>query len=203
MNNCTRFFLHGITGYSPAVKSSLILLLSCFLTAQSFGTTKTWIGSSGGNWSVSGNWSPAGGAPGSGDDVVISSGGAMTVNFDLSSATIASLTITNTATNGGSDVILAVGANALTVTGNITLTGDATGGRTAQLTLTTGTLNVGGNFTLANANGLLTAGTASTVIYNGAGSQSVAAASYGNLTVNKSAGTATASGSFTVNTVFN
>jgi autotransporter-associated beta strand protein len=68
--------------------------------------------------------------------------------------------------------------------------------------LTTGTLNVGGNFTLANANGLLTAGSASTVIYNGAGSQSVAAASYGNLTVNKSAGTATASGSFTVNTVF-
>ena len=57
-----------------------------------------------------------------------------------------------------------------------------------------GTLNVSGNFA---GGGTYTAGTG-TVVYNGSGAQTVGAYNYYNLTINKSAGTATTGGNITI-----
>ena len=79
---------------------------------------------------------------------------------------------------------------AMTITGNFTL-GSGT-------TFTTGALShsIGGNF--SNNGGTFTA-TGSTITFDGSGAQAVAAATYHNLTIAKSGGTATLSGSITVN----
>lgn len=107
---------------------------------------------------------------------------------------------------------LDVGAGTLNVGGNVTLTGGS-GNRFADLTISTGTATIVGSITPSNANarvifsgsgtlniggnfgngGSFTAGTGA-VVFNGAGAQSVASYSYNNLTVNKSAGTATLTG---------
>lgn len=121
----------------------------------------------------------------------------------------------------GNNVTSALQANAGTVqiNGNLTLKG-TTGARYTDLTISTGTvtitgnlapsggssrvtfsgagtLNIGGNFTSSPSAATYTASTG-TVVYNGSGAQSVGAYNYYNLTINKSAGTATTQGNITI-----
>jgi hypothetical protein len=111
----------------------------------------------GGNWNTPATWDPAG-VPTAGLDVVIASGAPVTVN--VNTATIGSLTINST---------LDVGM--FTVSGNGTLFVSAPG-----------TLLIGGpnNFPTGFSNSF---DYSSTVNYNSSGSQSVTAATYGNLTL--------------------
>ncbi len=129
-----------------------------------------------------------------------------------------SLSVTGAATvnassvgNGQSNSIV-VGTGTLSIGGNLTLTG-GNGNRNAILSMSDGSVTVGGSISGVNASSLITftgAGTLNivgdfatgatlapgtgSVIYNGAGAQSVGAYTYNNLTIGKSAGTATLSG---------
>lgn len=125
-----------------------ILLLS---TLSSQAVLKTWIGASGGSWSVGGNWSPSG-APTSVDDVQFT--GAALVTMDVSpninsllinagatvqfaSSAVRSITLASTSTvtpglkiNAGSTLLLSqsiAGAFDLNLTGSIGVTGQIYG----------------------------------------------------------------------------
>ena len=189
---------------------------------------KTWdAGGDGINWSSPNNWAPNG-VPLSTDDVTISRNGGYTVNLDgnftcanltlnytgntngiisLNFLGSNSLTVTNTvslinaASDGGSNVILAVANGNLTCAGiantestsaasdiSITLqngiincSGNITTGSTTDrndITVTgNGTINIEGNFSTA---GTFVAGTG-TVNYNGPAAQGIAALTYYNL----------------------
>lgn len=124
--------------------------------------------------------------------------------------TVSGVSLANNSSNS-----IAVGTGTLSA-GSLTLTG-GTGSRTAVVSLGTGSATVGGDISGVNASSLITftgAGTLNvggsfasgatftrstgTVVYNGAGAQSVGAYAYNNLGVNKSGGTATLSGNASV-----
>lgn len=88
-------------------KSSFILIfVLSFITTNIYGATKTWVAGNG-TWSTAGNWYPSG-APGTGDDVVISTSCSITVS---GSTTINSLTI-----NGNASVIFITSGGSRTIT---------------------------------------------------------------------------------------
>lgn len=160
-----------------------------------------------GNWDSSLTWaSSAGGAPGTCPGTLLILGvpdsttpvyinftttsHTVTVNVATAAAASVSIGAPGTGTAG-----LAVAAGTLTVGGSVTVTG-GTGTKKASLTFTTGTLKLGGNLTDSGGT-VLTWGTG-TVEYNGSGAQTVGGYSYYNLTINKSAGTATTGASMTI-----
>ncbi len=117
--------------------------------------------------------------------VVISAGQSLTVSGNA--------VLDATGINNNSSKSINVGAGTLNIGGNLTLT-NGTGARTADLSMSTGTSNIGGSL---SGGGTLTPG-AGAVVYNGAGAQNVGSYTYNNLTVNKSAGAATLTGSATI-----
>jgi hypothetical protein len=111
---------------------------------------------------------------------------------------------------------LAVGSAALTVGGNLTL-GDGTVNHLLNLSLGSGSVNISGSLTQTSSSSITFSGAGTlsiggdylyvsgtftpstgTVTYNGAAAQTIAALTYRNLTVNKSAGTASLTSSATV-----
>ncbi|HEX6084563.1 MAG TPA: hypothetical protein VF266_08550, partial [Thermoanaerobaculia bacterium] len=106
------------------------------------------------------------------------SGAALTVNGEL-----------NIAKNGLNNVTLNLGSD--TLDANADISGDGT------VSLTTGSVNIAGNWSSA---GSISAGT-STITFDGTGIQNVPGATYHNLTVNKTAGSANLAGNATVNTL--
>ncbi len=141
--------------------------------------------------------------------VVISASQSLTVSGNA--------TLDGTNLNNNNDKSINVGAGTLSIGGALTLTGGV-GNRTATLSISTGSATVSGGITGTNASSFITfsgAGTLNlggglssgamftpgtgTVVYNGTGAQDVGAYTYNHLTVNKSAGTATLSGTATVN----
>lgn len=93
---------------------------------------------------------------------------------------------------------LRIGSNAassVTITGNLTANA-----ANEQVSFSgAGTLNIGGNF----SNGGSFVNGTGTVVYNGTGAQNIGAYVYNNLTVNKTAGTATLTGATTVDVDLN
>lgn len=71
------------------------IAIGLFLVNYAFAVTKTYVGTSGGNWNTAGNWSPSG-VPGTSDDITIPS--AKTVVLDISPATVRSLNISGSLT---------------------------------------------------------------------------------------------------------
>lgn len=175
---------------------------------------------SSGNWNFAGRWD-CGHVPGTagntGDEVVVPT------NFDVtqntSPLTIARLTINAAGATANNTTSVIVGANTLNVTGDVDLIGHGTtASRTAMLSISTGTVNAGGSVTVNNArsrvqfssNGTLNVGmnfdsggtllpSTGRVRYNTASAGAVGNYTYTNLSIDKGAGTATASGAFTVN----
>ncbi len=114
----------------------------------------------------------------------------VTVNVSNAAATSLRIGAPGTGTAG-----LAMSSGTLDVAGSVTIVG-GTGTKKALLSFTTGTLKVGGTITESGATDV-TFGTG-TVEYDGTGTQAIAAYSYNNLTINKSAGTATTGANITV-----
>ena len=176
----------------------LIFALSLVLNTNAFAVTKTFNVASG-NWNTGGNWSPSG-VPLSGDDVIIPSDRAVTVDV---AAVCATLSFSATA-NSASSVTIS-GSNSLTVTGAITYV-DPTGGNGDQtIAVGTGTLTCG-SLAFANTSGgtednNLTVSTGivnvnGNITFNGASNENSFAFS-GAATLNIT-GTITGSGTFTV-----
>lgn len=110
------------------------------------------------------------------------------------SAGAGTVQINGSATLGGTTgtryTRLAISTGSVTITGNLTPAGAG-----SQVVFSgAGTLNIGGNF---GSGGTYTASTG-TVVYNGSGAQAVGTYGYYNLTINKSAGTATTGGNITI-----
>ena len=108
----------------------------------------------------------------------ILSGGALTVNGEL-----------NIAKNGLNDVTLSLGTG--TLDANADISGDG------SVSISSGAVTIAGNWSAA---GTISAGTG-TITFDGTGLQQVPGATYHNLVVTKSAGTATLAGNATVNTL--
>lgn len=190
--------------------------------------TYTWVGFTDTSWNTATNWSPSG-IPGSSDTVTLANGstGAL-ANLSLTTA----VSVSNLTFNGTGS-FFAVGASpaAIAVSGNVTYTGGTgTWNATSTFTIssassqtipafsygnlttsggarvwTTGTTGIAGTFTPGA--GAYTATSGSTVDFNGAGSQTIGAVNYANLTISGARGTATitlasgtidVSGSYTV-----
>lgn len=166
------------------------------------------------DWGTESTWS-CGRVPLAGDDVVIASGHTVTVNVAAVCSSLStsgtlnstvnisagqSLTVSGnavldaTSANNNNSKTINVGAGTLNIGGNLTLT-NGVGDRLAVLSMSTGTAYIGGSL---SGGGTLTPGTG-TVVYNGAGAQNVGGYTYNNLTVNKSAGAATLTGSAAIN----
>ena len=92
----------------------VILLISTFSTVQA--ATKTSTGT--GNWNTAGTWSPSG-VPGIGDDVIIAA--THTVTIDVSTNSLASLTINGTLTIGDNSTnrIVTVAGNIIVNSGGV------------------------------------------------------------------------------------
>ena len=176
-----------------------------------------------GDWNATATWadSPGGTAgtcigpgflPSANEAVYVERAYTVTVPTGYSAA--AALVTINIPTTNATSVLAVAGTGSLTVGGSITL-GNPSGQKKAELSIGTGTvtagsisasgggsvtftgagtLNVSGNFA---GGGTYTAGTG-TVVYNGSGAQTVGAYNYYNLTINKSAGTATTGGNITI-----
>ena len=126
------------------LKATVIVMLM-LLGTHAFAVTKTFNVASG-NWNTAGNWSPSG-VPLSGDDVIIPSARAVTVDV---AAVCATLSFSATA-NSASSVTIS-GSNSLTVTGAITYV-DPTGGNGDQtIAVGSGTLTCG-SLVFANSSG--------------------------------------------------
>ena len=151
----------------------------------------TWAGAADGTGTCPGTALGVG-VPDSGTPVYITLTTAVTVTIDATPAEAASVTLT--APSSGTS-ILGIDAGTLTVGGSVTITGGS-GGKESELRFTMGTLKVGGTIT-DTVTPTLTWGTG-TVEYNGGGAQTVGTYSYYNLTINKSAGTATTAANITV-----
>lgn len=119
------------------------------------------------------------------------------INVGAGTLSAASITV-----NGGSGSranLVTVSSGSITVSGNFTFAGTAAN---ARLTSTgASTINVGGNFT---SGGTLTTGNTGTINFNGAAAQSIGAyTTYNNITLSKSAGTATLLGNTTLGGALN
>lgn len=132
--------------------------------------TYTWTGNAdGSSWDLARNWSPSSAYPGESgttDIVVINETSAATINFDVATATIGSLTL-----EGAGDPILALGANTLNVDGAVYI---GAGG----LTLAGGVLNAAGQNIKVQPGAALTGyGTvdAKEITYGGSGAGTVEA----------------------------
>ena len=133
--------------------------------------TKTWDGGAAtNNWGDANNWNPNG-VPTASDDVSLT--GANTINVNVAAST-------NDMTLNNAGLTLTINSSQ-----SLTVTGD--------LTVTIGTLNTQASFPTVSGTTSLAA--ASTVGYTGAGSQTVAALTYGNL--NSASGTNTLGGNVT------
>ncbi|MGL2963206.1 T9SS sorting signal type C domain-containing protein [Flavobacterium sp. RSB2_4_14] len=154
-------FLH-----SSKIVPTLLLLFSLFFNGLIFGqATKTWVPTTGGNWTTAGNWSPSG-APAAGDNVIINSdqSAAITAHPAIS---LASLTVSGNCNLQSDAPILQT--RLITVTGAFSIS--------AGKTLTLGISGTGRtDFTLATTatgtiNGTLRQNTsgfvARTIIING------------------------------------
>lgn len=118
----------------------------------------------------------------------------ITSTFNVGAGT---LTAASIAINGGVGqrvALMTVSTGTITATGNITFAGTA---GNARFTSTgASTVNVGGNF---GSGGTLTTTNTGTINFNGAAAQSIGAyTTYNNVTINKSAGTATLLGATTM-----
>lgn len=143
--------------------------------------------------------------------------GTSKININTGSLTVSgNVTLDASGINNNNNKTINVGSATLSVGGTLTLTGGA-GNRTAVLSLGTGTASIGGNIAVNSAastitftgsgtlnvggnfgsGALLTASTG-TVVYNGAGAQSVGTYNYNNMTINKSGGTATLAGNISI-----
>ena len=182
----------------------------CYSVATGdWNATATWADSPGG---TAGTCIGPGNLPSANEAVYVER--AYTVTVPTGYAATAALVTINIPTTNATTVLAVAGTGSLTVGGSITL-GNPSGQKTAELQIGTGTvtagsvnatgggsvtftgagtLNVSGNFA---GGGTYTAGTG-TVVYNGSGAQTVGAYNYYNLTINKSAGTATTGGNITI-----
>ena len=139
--------------------------------------------------------------------ITLASGGSLTTAGNISGSWSANATHT-----------ISAGAQNLTVNGSLILS-DGTSGHAINLSASTGTVSIGGsltesggaNITLSGAtafhiggdftytSGTFSAGSSSTVYYDGANAQAIAAVTYNNLTSDKSTGISTISGATTIN----
>jgi hypothetical protein len=169
----------------------------------------TWVGATNALWTTSTNWSPNG-VPGALDNVVLANG---TTNLSLTTA----VTVKNITFNG-TGTFFAVGASpaAITATGTITdIGGSGTWNATSTFTISSASSQTIPAFNYGNLNatggdrvwegsattgiagtftpgaGTYTATSGSTVDFNGASSQTIAAENYNNLTISGARGTAT------------
>ena len=155
-----------------SVNARKILFASILFFAVSFAnaTTRTST-ATGGTWATGSTW-VGGVAPGVGDDVIIATTGANSVNLGVNT------NIVNVTINAGST--LKVVGFTLTTAGNFINNGTLTGG--------TGTLDLAGNFTNSGTNSLISA----KVRFTGSANQTIQAfTTTGSVTMSKSLGTAT------------
>ncbi len=160
-----------------------------------------------GNWGSSSTWADsAGGTPGTCPGTLLGAGvpdstTPVYINFTATSHTVtvnvsnAQATSVRIGTPGTGTAGLAMSSGTLSVADSVTLVG-GTGTKKALLSFATGTLKLGGSITESGATDV-TFGTG-TVEYNGTGAQTVTVYGYYNLTINKSAGTATTAGNITI-----
>ena len=117
--------------------------------------TKIWTGGGSlsspqsGVWATKTNWSPVG-IPAAGDDVVINGAGSYTISLSANTASLNSLTISNTGAT------FAIGSFTLRVTGGAA---SAINLQSGQITISGGTINDAGGIALASGTSLSGAGT--------------------------------------------
>ena len=180
---------YSATGVEPTGSPFLPSAPGCYVKATgNWESASTWAAAANGTGTCSG----AGGVPDATTPAYINVTTAYTVT--VTTTTAAAATVLIGAPSSGTTT-LAIGSGTLTVGSSVTVTG-GTGTKKASLTFGTGTLKVGGSITDSGAT-VLTWGTG-TVEYNGTGAQTVTNYGYYNLTINKSAGTATTGGNITI-----
>ena len=166
----------------------------CYSVATgNWGSNLTWADSPGGTPGTCPGTALGAGVPDGGTPAYINfTATSHTVTVDVSNAAATSVRI---GTPGTGTAGLAIAAGTLDVAGSVTIVG-GTGTKKALLSFTTGTLKVGGTITESGATDV-TFGTG-TVEYDGTGNQTVANYGYHNLTINKSAGTASPGANITI-----
>lgn len=114
--------------------------------------------------------------------------------INVGAGTLNAASITINGGNGSRVGLVTVSSGTITTSGNITFAGTAANARFVSTGAST--VNVGGNF---SSGGTLTTTNTGTINFNGAAAQSIGAyATYNNVTVSKSAGTATFLGATTI-----
>jgi len=139
----------------------LTIALVTLIFTNGYSATRTWDGSSSGDWNTGANWS-SNSVPNSGDNVIIPAGLTTTypttnitgtyVNFTLNANTLTltgNLTVTGTLTVNGSSTILNLnGFTLTTTTPTLTNSGTITSTNSASILSITGTFTTGTLFTL-------------------------------------------------------
>ena len=124
------------------------LLPAGYISPSAPTPTNSWIGASGGNWSVASNWS-TGVVPTSADDVSINIPAGQTVTISSGTVSVKSLTCNGNLTISGNATLNLNGTSC--INGNLTLAGGTLGG--------TGALTVTGAFDVTGASWLTGGGT--------------------------------------------
>lgn len=141
-----------------------LILIVLFTSVCSVQAQKTWVGANNGNWNLGSNWSPSG-APGAGDNVIISSSHNININ---TSATINRLTITGnaavtfTASGAARTITIDDTGSSIDTGSSLTLVGTTGGGGTRTM----GLAFTGANETMSIAGTLNLTPTAAGSIYN-------------------------------------
>lgn len=118
----------------------------------------------------------------------------VTSTFNVGAGTLTAASIAISGGAGNRVALMTVSTGTITATGNITFAGTAANARFTSTGAST--VNVGGNF---GSGGTLTTTNTGTINFNGAAAQSIGAyTTYNNVTINKSAGTATLLGTTTM-----